>query len=164
MPDKYQLKEISSIKYRKRTELSVIFKVTLFIAAVIWFLPSQCFAEPDKPTELVKFFDRAYGTYLMDEIADITTPKFRENKPKSVWVMETWKALKKIKYERLGSSIIKTKVKDNRAVVILQASIRAIAGEVDQKEIYYLVKDGDKWLIDQLIVTEEEIDTDKLEL
>ena len=141
-----------------------LFMVALFFASVIYFLPSLSFAEPDNPTEVVEFFDRAYGTHLMDEIADITTPKFRKNKPKAVWIVDTWKALQKIKYGRLGSSIIKTKVKDNRAVVILQVSIRAIAGEVDQKEIYYLIKDGDKWLIDELIVTEEEIDTDKLEL
>ncbi len=78
----------------------------------------------------------------MDEIADYTTPKFRDNKPKSVWVVDTWKTLKEIKYEKLNSSVIDTKVKDDKAVVITEAKIKTVVGETAQKEIFYLLKDG----------------------
>jgi len=99
-----------------------------------------CPGQEKSPIEVVKLFDKAYGGPLMDEIADYTTPNFRDNKPKSVWVVETWKSLYKLKYERLNSSVIDTKVKGNRAVVVV-------------KEIYYLVKEGERWLIDELWVS-----------
>jgi len=100
----------------------------------------------------------------MDEIADYTTDKFRDKKPKSVWVVDTWKALNKLKYERLNSSVIDSKVKDDKAVVIIEARIKTAVGEVTQKEIYYLVKEGERWLIDELVVTDEEIDLNKIKL
>ena len=100
----------------------------------------------------------------MDEIADYTTPSFRNNKPKSVWVVDTWKTLKDIQYERLNSSVIESKVKGDKAIVVVEAKIKAVAGEVTQKEIYYLVKEGERWLIDELAVTDEEIDPEKLRL
>ena len=31
--------------------------------------------------------------------ASYTTGKFRDNKPREVWVIDTWKALKSIKYK-----------------------------------------------------------------
>ena len=100
----------------------------------------------------------------MDEIADYTTPKFRDNKPKSVWVVDTWKPLKEIKFQRLNCSVIDTKVKGDRAVVVLESKIKTVAGETTQKEIYYLVRIGERWLIDELIVTDEEIDLNKIQL
>jgi len=100
----------------------------------------------------------------MDEIADYTTPSFRDNKPKSVWVVDTWKSLQDIQFERLNSSVISSEVKDDKAIVIVEAKIKAVAGEVTQKEIFYLIKQGDRWLIDELIVTDEEIDTDRVKL
>ena len=100
----------------------------------------------------------------MDEIADYTTPRFRDNKPKSVWVVDTWKTLRKVKFQRLNYSVIDTKTKGDKAIIILEAKIRTVVGETAQKEIFYLVKEGDRWLIDELIITDEEIDPDKIQL
>ena len=47
---------------------------------------SICHPQPKSPLEVVKLFDRAYGSPLMDEVADHA--KFRDNKPKSVWVVK----------------------------------------------------------------------------
>ena len=94
----------------------------------------------------------------MDELADLTTIKFRDNKPKAVWIVDTWKTLKKIKYERLNSNVINSKVTENKAVFVIDAKIRTVGGDVNHKEIYYLVKEGEGWFIDELIVTDEEID------
>ena len=121
-------------------------------------------AQEKSPIEVVKLFDKAYGSPFMDEIANYTTPKFRDNKPKSVWVVDTWKTLKKIKYEKLNSSVIDTKVKGDRAVVITEGKIKTVVGETAQKEIFYLVKEGQRWLINRLIVTDEEIDLNKIQL
>ena len=100
----------------------------------------------------------------MDEIADCTTPQFRDNKPKSVWVVDTWKTLKDIQYERLNSSVIESKVKGDKAIIIVEAKIKTAAAEATQKQIYYLVKVGERWLIDELVVTDEEIDPEKMRL
>ena len=90
----------------------------------------------------------------MDEIADYTTPKFRDNKPKTVWVAETLKSLNAIKYERLDSVIIDSKVKGNRAEIIMKARIMTACGPLARNETYYLVRDRGKWLIDELRVTD----------
>jgi len=100
----------------------------------------------------------------MDEIAVYTTPKFRDNKPKSVWVVDTWKTLRKLKFQRLSCFVIHTKVKGDKAVVVTETKIKTVAGETTQKDIFYLIKQGEKWLIDELIVTDEEIDLDKIKL
>ena len=100
----------------------------------------------------------------MDEIAEYTTSSFRDNKPKSVWVVDIWKTLKEIQYERLNSSVIGSQVKGDKALVVIDSKIKTAAGEVAQKEIYYLIKEGERWLIDELVVTDEEIDPDKLRL
>ena len=100
----------------------------------------------------------------MDEIADYTSPKFRDNKPKSVWVVDTWKTLRKLKFQRLNCSVIHTKVKDDKAIVVTETTIKTVVGETTQKDIFYLIKQGEKWLIDELIVTDEEIDLDKIKL
>ncbi len=100
----------------------------------------------------------------MDEIAEYTTPKFRDNKPKSVWVVDTWKTLREIKFQRLNCSVIDTKVKRDKAVVVTEARIKTVVGETTQKDIFYLIKQGERWLIDELIVTNQEIDLEKMRL
>ncbi len=94
----------------------------------------------------------------MDKTADFTTGHFRDNMPKSVWVVDTWKALREIDYKRVYDSIADTKVQNSRAAVILNTKIETLAGETTQKEIYYLIKEGKQWLIDELQVTEEDVE------
>lgn len=123
-----------------------------------------CHAQQKSPIEVVELFDKCYGGPQMDEIADYTTANFRDNKPKSVWVVDTWKSLSRLKYQRLNSFIIDSKVKEDKAVVVVQAKISTAAGEASQKEVYYLIKETERWLIDELIVTDEEIDLNKIKL
>lgn len=54
--------------------------------------------------------------------------------------------------------------KDDRAVVIVEAKIKAAAVEATQKQIYYLVRVREQWLIDELIVTDEEADLNTIRL
>jgi hypothetical protein len=70
--------------------------------------------------------------------------------------VDTWKTLKDIQYERVNSPMITSKVKDDRAVGIAEAKIKAAAVEATQRQIYYLVRVREQWLIDELIVTDEE--------
>ena len=94
-------------------------KIVPFLLISLLLGLNVCHAQPKLPLEVVQLFDKAYGGPLMDEIADYTTPQFRDNKPKSVWVVETWKTLKDIQYERVNSSVISSQVKDDKAIVIM---------------------------------------------
>ena len=48
--------------------------------------------------------------------------------------------------------------------MVIDAKITTKAGETTQKEIFYLIKNEERWLIDELIVTDEEFEFDKTEL
>ena len=100
----------------------------------------------------------------MDQAADVTTAEFRDNKPKSVWVAENWSLLSGLKYAHTYSKIIDTEIKDEKAIVLVDAEITTKAADAKQKEVYRLVKEGGRWLIDDLIVTDEEVDLEDYEL
>jgi len=116
------------------------------------------------PIEVVKLFFQTYGTPRMDEIGPYTTAKFRDDKQMSVWVAETWKALKQMEYEKLEFKVLESKITDKNALIAVQAKIKTVAGEVDQKEIYSLILENNRWLIDDLVVTDEEIDLEKIKI
>jgi hypothetical protein len=61
------------------------------------------------------------------------------------------------------SSVIGSKVVGDKAVVVTEAKPSLAAGDVTQKELYYLVRQKERWLIDDLQVTDEEIDLDKIQ-
>jgi hypothetical protein len=120
-------------------------------------------AQEKSPVDVVNLFDRHYGGPDMDVIAGNTTASFRANRPKSVWVADVWRVLKKMKYKRLNSTVIDSRVKnDRKAVVIIEAKIEIANKETTQKEIYYLIQAGKKWLIDDLVVVDGEVDLEKI--
>jgi hypothetical protein len=139
-------------------------KIVPFLIMFLLTAPSLCQGQQDSPIAVVELFSASYGGPQMDEIADYTTGRFRDNRPKSVWIADTWKALHDIKYRRLYGSVIDSKVKDNKAAVILDSKIGTSIGETEQKEIYHLIKEGQTWLIDQLQVTDEDISVEKMRL
>jgi predicted enzyme involved in methoxymalonyl-ACP biosynthesis len=79
-------------------------------------------------------------------------------------VVDTWNTLNDIEYERLASSMVNSRINEDKAIVVYDVKIKTAAGETGQKEIYFLVKENEKWFIDDLIVTDEEVDLGKLEL
>lgn len=142
----------------------ITFIAVLFLLASFLILDNTAYAEPKTPVEVVMAFIAGYGNANMDDAADFTTAKIRGNKPKSVWVVETWKALNEIEYSHKPSKVIEAKVKDDKAVVLVDAEITTAAGDSKQVEIFVLVKDGDNWLIDDLVVADEKVDLDESEL
>ncbi len=136
------------------------------IVAVLIVALTVCHAEQDSPVDVVKSFSACYGGACMDETANCTTRRFRDNKPRSVWVVDTWRALREMKYRRLDSTVIDSRANDNSAAVVIDATIETAAGETNQKEVYFLIKGGQEWLIDELQVTDEniEINGEKIKL
>lgn len=140
----------------------------LKVVSLLFALPllhsNICHARPKSWLEVIKLFDKCYGGPGMDEIADYTTPQFRNNKPKSVWVVHTWKTLTDIEYEGPTTCIIHSTVNADKAIVVVEAKIKQVAGEATQKEIHSLVKAGARWLIDELVVTKGETDLHTIQL
>ena len=116
------------------------------------------------PIEVVNLFFETYGTSRMDEIGPYTTSKFRDDKPMSVWIAETWNALKQMEYAKLEIKVLDSKITDKNALVAVQAKIKTVAGEADQKEIYSLILENNRWLIDDLVVTDEDIDLENMKI
>ena len=143
--------------------LKIIKAVSLSIVLFL-MLTAIAIAQGQTPSDIVNVFVNTYGGPYMDELANFTTPNFRDNKPKSVWVVDTWKSLKQIKYRKIRSSVIASKVKGNKAVVIVDATIETKAVKTSQKELYHLIKEDGKWLINDLVVTDEDIDLENEKL
>jgi hypothetical protein len=109
------------------------------------------------PRDVVAAFDRYYGGPDMDKIKNLTTEKFRDFKPETVWIMETWQALNDLSYQRTNSEIKELKMDKNRAAVLVETRIKTTYGETSQQEIFYLVRDA-VWLIDRLDVPKRRVD------
>ena len=139
-------------------------RTILFLFIFLLIDLNVCLAQPRSPMEVVQLFHECYGSPCMDEISDCTTANFRKNRPKSVRVVDIWRALKRMKYKKLSSSVIDSKVKDDKAVVLVEARIKTADVEKVQKETFSLIKRGKEWLIDDLRVTDEEIDLKQFKL
>lgn len=134
-----------------------------FLFMFIFFLFSYWYygtMDNNLPADTVKRFSECYGGDCMDDIADLVTPEFRQYKPKSVWVGDTWDNLRKIEYKRLRSTVIDAKIEDGKAVVLLETMIATIDGEKTQREIYYLIYKNAVWLIRGFVVSTGEINFD----
>jgi hypothetical protein len=119
-------------------------------------------AQDKSAVEVVNLFDSHYGGPDMDAIAGYTTAKFRLDRPKSVWVVDIWRVLNKMKYKRVGSVVVDSKFTDNKkAVILVEAKIKINEKETTQKEVYYLTREAEKWLIDDLVVVDGEVDLEK---
>jgi len=47
-------------------------------------------------------------------------------------------------------------------MVIIESKIEIANKETTQKEIYHLIRAGEKWLIDDLVVVDRDIDLEKI--
>lgn len=145
---------------RSKSIIRSVYGIILSLIAILCLSPNSLYAAPKTPVQVVEIFIEGYGTAKMDQAADVTTAEFRDNKPKSVWVQETWEALNELKYRHKDSSVIDTKVGDEKAIVVVDAKITTVAADARQNEVYILVQQQDRWLIDELIVSDEKIQVD----
>ncbi len=143
-----------------RIPLKIIFFL-IFVYLLCGFEVSN--AQDKSPVDVVNLFGSHYGGPDIDVIAGYTTAKFRLNRPKSVWVVDVWRALKKMKYKRVGSAVVDSKFNDNKkAVILVEAKIKINEKETTQKEVYYLTREAEKWLIDDLVVVDGDFDLEKI--
>ena len=81
-----------------------------------------------------------------------------------MWVVDTWRALNKLEYGHTNSKVVDSKIANDKAIVLVDSKITTAAADAKQKEVFSLTKEGGRWLIDDLIVMDEEVDLDKLPL
>jgi len=115
------------------------------------------------PTKIVERFCSHYGGSDMEKIAGLTSRKFRDEKPEPVWIVDTWKVLNKLRYKRIESSVIDSIVDGDRATITVKAAITTREGEITQKETYRLRKIQKSWLIDELEVSAEDVESEKVD-
>jgi hypothetical protein len=144
--------------------LKIPFKIIFFMMFVYLLCGFEVSNAQDKSAvDVVNLFNSQYGGPDMDAIAGYTTAKFRLNRPKSVWVVDIWRVLKKMKYKRVGRAVVDSKFNDNKkAVILVEAKIKINEKETTQKEVYYLTREAEKWLIDDLVVVDGDIDLEKI--
>lgn len=144
-----------------RLFMMLMFVFFLFTFYFQYILKSK---NPDDqpPDATVKQFARCYGKPCMDDIGALVTPRFRDFKPVSVWVADTWRALNESEYHRQNGRVLESRVKENRAVVSMVATIKTVDGQIDQTEIYYLVMKNGQWLIAERTLSPGKVDLNAL--
>jgi len=134
----------------------------IFVAVLLFSVIAACSFnnKTDPPlsiNQIIHLYADTYGTARMDETGDIVTENFRDGKPISVWVNDTWKKLHKLEFKKLETKILETKIEGNKAIVIVQGKIKTAAGETSHKEIYILEMVDGRWLIEDLRITDEDV-------
>jgi hypothetical protein len=125
--------------------------------AFLLILISFTQAQERSPKDVVLLWTEVYGIDF-DRASDLTTLNFREGKTKKDWAAQASKILKAAKYRHLGGKVIAEKIEGIQALIILDASIDTIAGGAKQKELYELQSVDGHWLINDIIVKEEEVE------
>ena len=144
-----------------------MYRILLATLTILLLLTTPLYADwPEKSgiLEPIQIFDQFYGTDQMGKVAQVVTDDFRDGKPKSEWAAEVSRQLRDIQYERLDSEIKGKILTDDKATILVRATIGTMAGKVEHDEVFRLVRDGDTWLIDEIEVVNEYIKPQGIEI
>jgi hypothetical protein len=143
-----------------------LFLIFLMSCSSNYHTSNRYWPDTKSPEEVVELFQKSFGTPRMDEIGPYTTENFRDNMPITVWVSKTWNQLNQFGYGKIDFKLLDIEYNDlkSHTKITVATKIKTEVGSATQKEIYLLIKDGDYWLIDELIVTDEVVDEDTFKL
>jgi len=115
------------------------------------------------PDEVVILFNEVYGTGRLDEIGPYTTERFRKERPIAVWVVQVWQELQKLEFEKLDFMIVESEVNaaNDVATVVANSTLQTHAGITRQREVFILVFERGRWKIDELFVTDEDMEVEE---
>lgn len=109
----------------------------------------------ETPARVVQQWIALYGKDT-PRAAKLTTTRFREGKNPTEWATSVQRLLNDIGYQHLGGEIIEETISSSQqATVTLKARIVAIDGPSTQTEVYQLRRIDAHWLIDDLAVRDE---------
>ena len=132
---------------------------TLTILLLLLLITSPLHADwPEESgiLEPVQIFDQHYGTDQMNKVAQVVTDDFRDGKSKPEWTADVSRQLREIRYERMDSEIRGVVSNEDTATVLMRVNIGSLVGPVEHDEVFRLVRDEDRWLIDELEVSNEQ--------
>jgi hypothetical protein len=141
-----------------------IFLIFLFTILILTTPLYADWAEDAGIHEPVKVFDQYYGTDQMHKVAQVVTNDFRNGQSESQWAATVSRQLRDIQYERLNSEIKGKILTDDKATVLIRATIGTMAGKVEHDEVYRLIRKEDTWLIDEVEVINEDIKPQGIEI
>jgi hypothetical protein len=128
----------------------------LFLPIVLLlFLQLPLHAESSSPMDIVNEWMSVYGID-QDRASELTTLKFREGIPKKTWADETFRILKKGGYKHVDDKFLGISVRETSALVVIESTIETVMGKTKQKEFYLLNMENNEWLIEDILVEEEE--------
>ncbi len=133
-----------------------VFKYYLHTIFLLLLFCSPLYAQEHSPQDTVKEWIKYYGVDQL-KASELTTKRLRDGRIKEVWAVETSIPLKQFGYKHLGGKVISDTIKRGKAEagVALRSTIDSIVGRSEQAEIYILVLEDRKWLIDEIIVKDE---------
>ncbi len=133
----------------------------LFLLLLLFSTP--LYAQEHSPHSTVDEWIKVYGVDQA-KASELTTLRLRDGRTKEAWTEETSIPLKQMEYKHLGGKVIGDTIKRGKteAVVVLRSTIDSIVGKSEQTEIYILVLEDGKWLIDEVIV-KDEVEIEELE-
>lgn len=106
------------------------------------------------PEQVVLAWNKFYGKD-MNKAAKLTTLAYRGNKSEAAWAKDKEKNLESVQYKRLDGRILRQKIDNGKAQILVQAQVETVDGKVSQKELYLLKQSDSRWLIDKIIVRQE---------
>jgi hypothetical protein len=132
-------------------------KTSVLILLFVLLIIPPLWADDSQVLEPVHIFTQYYGKD-MDKVAEITTNELRAGKSKSEWAAYTGKMLESFGYERIKSDVKQTVKHEDLAYVHVRAKIDTMVGHVEHDELYRVILDNGRWLIDALEVVNEDIE------
>ncbi len=112
----------------------------------------------ETPQEVVKQWIALYGKDAT-QAARLTTARFRKGKAPDEWATSVQRLLSDIGYQHLGGEIREETISSRQATVTLKARIVALDGPSSQTEVYQLRHIDGRWLIDDLKVQDEVLES-----
>ena len=139
------------------------FRPFLYVIFLLLLFCSPLYAQEYSPQDIVKEWIKVYGVDQA-KASELTTLRLRDGRTKEAWAEETSIPLKQIGYKHLGGKVLAETKNRGRTemAVALRSIIDSIVGKSEQTEIYRLVLEDGKWLIDEVIV-KDEVNLEELE-
>ncbi len=123
---------------------------------ITWMAPTSIYAQQDTPLDIVVQWLTVYPENL-EKAAELSTEKSRGGMTKNEWIATQELALHSIELTYLRATIVSEHlVSEDFAQVVIDARMRRIVGEQNQRELYNLRRDEQgRWLIDDVLEYDE---------
>src|SRR5262245_47519047 len=107
------------------------------------------------PSQVVRLWILFYGQQDTLHAAGFTTARFRGGESPSLWAVKTQAVLHSADYHHLGGEIVSAALTETSATIVLAAKVHRRSGTSTQTETYSLQRQGGRWLIDRLEITDQ---------